>query len=209
MFDIENFKNSVLEHITDNRNLFPSLLNNDEILAISIYYEECIANDYNDKLEIICGKSFKDDDSVRTFNSRVMSTATCAAISTAKCVAKKYDILINIKNIRASLSNIKKGYGVDIDENIAIKSNIIHELVHSVSRGYVNEYIVDSTKDEAYTDYFAKEIFDGLNCGDQYFSNYQYPFDSKRVQEIYQYIEGLKDITENERNLYFKGTKST
>lgn len=205
MFDIENFKNSVLIYIINKSDLFPSLLTKDVIMAISIYYEECIANDYHVKLEKICGKSFKDDDSVRTFNSRVMSTAKCAAISTAKCVAKKYDILININNIRVSLSNIKKRYGVDIDENIAIKSNIIHELVHSVSRGYVNECIVDSTKDEAYTDYFAKEIFDGLNCGDQYFSNYQYPFDSKMVQEIYQYSEGLKDITVNERNLYFRG----
>ena len=197
MFDIENFKNSVLKHIVNNRKLFPSLLNDDEILAISIYYEEDIANAYEKVGECICGKSFKDDDSVSFFNSNVMYPANYAA--------KKYDILINIKNIRASLSNIKKGYGVDIDENDAIKSNIIHELVHSVSRGYVNECMVDSIKDEAYTDYFAKEIFDGLNCGDQYFSNYQYPFDSKMVQEIYQYSEGLKNITENERNLYFRG----
>lgn len=137
--------------------------------------------------------ALKDEDILDKFNG---------AMQDGHCQAKMYDVYFSLENLVEALTNIRnsKCYGVAINVDTAIKSVITHELIHAVSFGFVKLY-KDSFKDEAYTDYFAKELFSTIWPEETYFTNYDYPFDSENAK---QKSKILKDVVQD-RMSYFMG----
>lgn len=155
--EMNNYKNKVVEYVDKNRNIFNTILDLKTMQEISIHSEGCFVESH--KSMNLTGFSFKDMENVDGANGY------------RKNGLKLYDIIIFYENIELSIKFIKENLKKEIKKDVAIKSLITHELMHSLSRGFAKENML---KDEAYTDYYAKIVFDNI-CSDQvYFTPYEY-----------------------------------
>lgn len=157
--EMNNYKNKVVEYVDKNRKIFNTILDLKTMQEISILSEGCFVERH--KSMNLTGFSFKDMENVDGANEY------------CKNGLKLYDIIIFYKNIELSIKYIKEKLNKEIKKDVAIKSLITHELMHSLSRGFAFEK-ENMLKDEAYTDYYAKIVFDNI-CSDQvYFTPYEY-----------------------------------
>lgn len=162
--NIKSYLELIVNHVITNEDLYPSHLDKSVIKGISIHFGENV-NEYLFKNGLL-GLCLKEKGLVDEWKN-----------------TKLYDILISIKAMECTAERNS------INADTVLKSIITHEFMHAVSVGFAGDNTDEYEKDEQYTDYFAKEVFEALNASEKYYSPYIL----------------ISKIEETNRYAYFKG----
>ncbi len=170
-YEITSYLHMLKIYVISHRKQYPSYLSDNDIMDINIHL----------------------DDNVDSYLLSNKITGLCLkdGLSSEWKGTKKNDILISISAIYVTADDARK------TRNAVMKSIITHEFMHSISVGFAEDESNESYyKDEAYTDYLAKRLFDKVCTSEFYYT----PYPSLDI-EAYNSV----DVTDEEIQRYFKG----
>lgn len=212
----------IKKYVKENLNLYPTHLPSTDCDAINCY----ICPKGNDLLglEILTGYCFKDNNALgedkgifnglKLYDIMVHPRNILISVAYSKWIAT----LSTIQNCQIGKSTISeseenqvgkdhkfvitinnKHFEVNVSDEEwedAILSIVTHEFMHSLSKGFCTEN--DCTRDEVYTNYYAKEIFCKIYKDKKFYDAYAY------YPKYSEEKKGIKETGET-RSLYFRG----
>lgn len=206
---VEPHLNAIKAFVKENKGLYPTCRTDKEIDSIKCYI--CPNGEKLNGYEGVCGFCFKDEQNINVGRSifpdlklyDFMVNPKIALISMADIkllksdsTLKGQDISVKSTNENVVILNVnKKEQEIEVSDKELediILSTVTHEFMHSISKGF------DNKMDEAYTNFYAKELFK-IICKEREFYD-TYIYDPRYVQ--------VTESTEDMRKLYFIGESS-
>lgn len=170
--EITSYLHRLKIYVINHRELYPSCLSDKDIMDINIHFDDNV-----DSRLLSCG---------------ITGLCLKGELSKEWKGTKKNDILISLSAIYVTADDARK------TRNAVMKSIITHEFMHSISVGFAvkDESNESYYKDEAYTDFLAKRLFNEVCTSEFYFT----PYPSLGIDE-YNKVR----ITDEGIQCYFKG----
>lgn len=171
-YEIISYLHRLKIYVINHKDQYPSYLSDKDIMDINIHFDDNI-------------------DSCLLLNG-ITGLCLKGSLSSEWKGTKKNDILISLSAIYVTADDAKK------TNTAVMKSIITHEFMHSISVGFsVKDDSKESYyKDESYTDFLAKRLFNEVCTSEFYFT----PYPSLCIDE-YNKVK----ITDEGIQCYFKG----